>query len=106
MSLISTFSTPGTERSGASAPLLTSCQQAARLVEALFAVTAPAHWDRLLDLRQALLEGAESRQWLPLFLECRRVLEEDHYLPFYRLRRLLLPGATPTSGLLDLAQAR
>lgn len=62
---------------------------AARIVEELFPRTSPESWDLLLDLRSHLLDGTDWNATLDLFLECRRQLEADHYLPFYRLRRLL-----------------
>ena len=62
---------------------------AARIVEELFPVTRPSHWDQLLDLRGLLLVGSDWRKTLDVFCSCRKSLEEDHYLPFYRLRRLL-----------------
>lgn len=64
-------------------------RDAARIVEELFSVTDSAHWDMLLDLRHHFLKGEDWNKTLDLFLECRRLLEADHYLPFYRLRRLL-----------------
>jgi hypothetical protein len=63
--------------------------QAARVVEELFPVTEAGVWDDLLELRRLLLGGGD---WVPVldhFLVCRERLERDHYLPFYRLRRLL-----------------
>ena len=64
-------------------------RDAARIVEELFPCTSPESWDLLLDLRSHLLEGTNWNVTLDLFLECRRLLEADNYLPFYRLRRLL-----------------
>lgn len=63
--------------------------QAAAIVEELFPVCAPDGWDLLLDLRQCLIGGADCTAILDAFLACRARLEADHYLPFYRLRRLL-----------------
>lgn len=65
---------------------------AARIVEELFPVTDPAHWNLLLDLRGQLLAGADWNLALDLFLAAREAMETDHYLPFYRLRRLLTAG--------------
>ncbi len=62
---------------------------AAQIVEGLFPVTDPAGWNLLIDLRQALLHGKNWSQTLDQFLTCRCRFESDHYLPFYRLRRLL-----------------
>jgi hypothetical protein len=64
-------------------------EQAARIVEELFPATPSAAWNDLLDLRGELLRGADWNRTLDLFLACRERLEADHYLPFYRLRRLL-----------------
>lgn len=63
--------------------------KAARIVESLFRVTPTTCWDLLLDLRQALLEGWDSSRMHAVFQRCRSELEMDHYLLFYRLRRLL-----------------
>jgi hypothetical protein len=62
---------------------------AGRIVEELFPVTQADAWDALLDLRGQLLHGSDWSEVLEVFLSCRLDLEEDHYLPFYRLRRLL-----------------
>lgn len=62
---------------------------AAAVVEELFPTTPQAAWDGLLDLRGTLLHGGACEEVLEEFAACRRMLEEDHYLPFYRLRRLL-----------------
>lgn len=63
--------------------------QAAAIIEELFPVSTPDGWDLLLDLRQRLLGGGDCAAILDAFLACRARLEADHYLPFYRLRRLL-----------------
>ena len=71
---------------------------AARIVEDLFSCT-PAHaWDMLLDLRYRLLEGDDWNETLDLFLCCRQSLEAEHYLPFYRLRRLLAESLRLEAG--------
>lgn len=62
---------------------------AAAVVEELFPCTGHAAWDGLLDLRGKLLHGGSCEEVLEAFAACRRALEDDHYLPFYRLRRLL-----------------
>lgn len=62
---------------------------AARIVEELFEVTPANCWDVLLDLRQNLLAGADWNKTLDIFLAARERLEAEHYLPFFRLRRLL-----------------
>jgi hypothetical protein len=64
-------------------------RQASCVVEELFAATQPGEWDGLLELREGLLTGADWGVVLENFLACRWRLERDHYLPFYRLRRLL-----------------
>ena len=43
----------------------------------------------LLDLREHLMRGDNWEETLDLFLACRERLEAEHYLPFYRLRRLI-----------------
>jgi len=65
---------------------------AARIVEELFPVTPSAEWDGLIDLRRELLLGRDWSKVLDLFLTLRCRLESEHYLPFYRLRRLLATG--------------
>ncbi len=62
---------------------------AAEIVEELFRCTNPSEWDSLLDLRSALLTGNDWSRTLDQFLALRLRLEAAHYLPFYRLRRLL-----------------
>lgn len=64
-------------------------QDAARIVEELFPATPSRSWNLLLDLRENLLRGPHWNHTLDLFLACREELEATHYLPFYRLRRLL-----------------
>ena len=63
-------------------------QAAAHIVEELFPSTDPKYWNLLLDLREWLLSGEDWETTLNCFLHCRDVLEADHYLPFYRLRKL------------------
>jgi len=79
-------------------------EQAASIVEELFALFSEEHWNDLLDLRQGLLEGQNWESVLDHFLLCRRKLEIEAYLPFYRLRNLLaasltLEGAVEWEGL-------
>ena len=62
---------------------------AAKIVEELFPATDRMHWDALLELRSAFLKGQDWAAVLDQFLACRLELEQEHYLPFYRLRRLL-----------------
>ncbi len=64
-------------------------ETAARIVEELFPTTQPLHWDLLLDLRGSLLTSDDWNAVVSEFMICRAVLEQDHYLPFYRLRRVL-----------------
>lgn len=63
--------------------------QAARIVEELFPDVATEQWNLLIDLRQGLLLGEKWEEVLDEFQLCRDALEEDHYLVFYRLRRML-----------------
>ncbi|HVJ46275.1 MAG TPA: hypothetical protein VM511_07815 [Luteolibacter sp.] len=62
---------------------------AAKVVEELFQGTSEAAWNDLLDLRGLLIRGDDWTEVLECFLKCRRKMEEDHYLPFYRLRKIL-----------------
>ncbi len=64
-------------------------QDAAHIVEELFRATNPEHWNLLLDLREQLILGNDWELTLNCFLGCRELLEADHYLPFYRLRKLI-----------------
>lgn len=75
---------------------------AVRIIDELFPVTMTTTWNDLLDLRSALIEAKNWNRVLNLFLTCREKLELDHYLPFFRLRRLLstslkLQAGSPTS---------
>ena len=71
---------------------------AARIVEDLFRCTPSDAWDLLLDLRQHLLQGDNWEETLDLFLACRQTLEAEHYLPFYRLRRLIANSLSLEAG--------
>lgn len=62
---------------------------ASRVVEELFSVSSESTWNDLLELRSLLIHGNDWSEVLEGFLICRRQLEEDHYLPFYRLRKIL-----------------
>ena len=62
---------------------------ASRVVEELFSVSPEGTWNDLLELRSLLIHGNDWSEVLEGFLTCRRQLEEDHYLPFYRLRKIL-----------------
>jgi hypothetical protein len=71
---------------------------AARIVEDLFRCTPTETWNMLLDLRQHLLDGNDWDETLDLFLSCRERLEAEHYLPFYRLRRLMAESLRLEAG--------
>lgn len=71
---------------------------AAKVVEELFPVTAECFWDDLIDLRGLLIRGTDWAEVLECFLGCRRKLEEDHYLPFYRLRKILAAHLSLENG--------
>ena len=63
---------------------------AARVVEELFRECPESLWDDLLDFRQMILHQKDWAMVLDSFRSCRRKLEDDHYLPFYRLRKILV----------------
>ena len=68
-------------------------RDAARLAAELLCVVSPAAADEMLDLRSALLDGTVSaEQVLVAFFAARNRLETEHYLLFYRLRRVLEPA--------------
>jgi len=71
---------------------------AVRIVEELFLGTPPESWDLLLDLRAGLQQGTDWNRVLDVFLSCREALEAAHYLPFYRLRRLLAESLKLEAG--------
>jgi hypothetical protein len=71
---------------------------AVRIVEELFPGAPQEDWNLLLDLRTGLLEGADWDGTLDVFLACRERLEEEQYLPFYRLRRLLTESLRLEAG--------
>jgi len=71
---------------------------AIQIIDALFPVSSRDAWDDLLDLRMAMLEGVRWDRVLNLFLICRERLELDHYLPFFRLRRLLATSLQLEAG--------
>lgn len=73
-------------------------QDAVRIVEELFLTTLPSHWDLLLDLRDQLLKGQDWNKTFDVFLSCRDRMESDHYLPFYRLRRLMTQSLRLEAG--------
>ena len=68
-------------------------RDAARLAAELLCLVSPAAADEVLDLRSALLHGGVSAQEvLMTFFAARNRLETEHYLLFYRLRRVLEPA--------------
>jgi hypothetical protein len=71
---------------------------AIQIIDALFPVCPTEAWDDLLDLRVAMIEGVRWDRVLNLFLVCRERLELDHYLPFFRLRRLLATSLQLEAG--------
>lgn len=85
---------------------------AAQIVEDLFRTTHPSHWNLLLDLRDQLLKGHDWNHTFDVFLDCREQMEADHYLPFYRLRRLITQslrleaGNIPTATLEEILRRR
>ena len=76
---------------------------ASRVVEELFQKSPESAWDDLLDLRGLLNHGNDWSEVLECFLKCRRKLEEDHYLPFYRLRKILVAHLQLENGNVSLA---
>ena len=88
-------------------------RDAARLAAELLCVVSPAAADEVLDLRSALLDGSVSAQEvLKAFFAARNGLESEHYLLFYRLRRVLEPalgvevsrkGAVPVREAVDFS---
>ncbi len=66
-------------------------------------MTPESAWDDLLDLRGLLNHGNDWPEVLECFLKCRRKLEEDHYLPFYRLRKILASHLQLENGDVSLA---
>ena len=80
------------------APAKSWRHDAVRIVEELFPVTSPSVWDALLDLRGGLLEGKDWNRVVDGFFFCREQAEAEHYLPFYRLRRLLTASLRLEAG--------
>lgn len=65
---------------------------AARLAAQLLCEVSPAAADEVLDLRMMLLDSNASAQAvLSAFFAARNRLESEHYLLFFRLRRVLEP---------------
>ncbi|MFY8215407.1 MAG: hypothetical protein ACOVMP_02255 [Chthoniobacterales bacterium] len=71
---------------------------AIQIIDALFPVCPTECWNDLLDLRVVMAEGERWDRVLNLFLVCRERLELDHYLPFFRLRRLLATSLQLEAG--------
>ena len=68
-------------------------RDAARLAAELLCEVSPAAADEVLDLRSALLDGSVGAGGvLKTFFLARNRLESEHYLLFYRLRRVLEPA--------------
>jgi hypothetical protein len=68
-------------------------RDAARLAAELLCEVSPAAADEVLDLRAALLNGGVGAEGvLKTFFLARNRLESEHYLLFYRLRRVLEPA--------------
>ncbi|MEM0968926.1 MAG: hypothetical protein AAF191_08260 [Verrucomicrobiota bacterium] len=62
---------------------------ASSIIEELFPVCDRSGWDDLLELRGHLHSASSWESLFSSFLACRHRFERDHYLPFYRLRKLL-----------------
>ncbi len=68
-------------------------RDAARLAAELLCEVSPAAADEVLDLRSALLDGTVGAEGvLKVFFLAKNRLETEHYLLFYRLRRVLEPA--------------
>lgn len=68
-------------------------RDAARLAAELLCEVSPVAADEVLDLRSALLDGGvDAEGVLKAFFQARNRLESEHYLVFYRLRRVLEPA--------------
>lgn len=82
-------------------PLARWRADAARLAAQLLCEVTPAAADEVLDLRVTLLDPrASAQEVLAAFFAARNRLESEHYLLFYRLRRVL----EPSFGLETVAQ--
>jgi hypothetical protein len=84
--------------SGCPSSLKSWRHDAVRIVEELFPGAPREEWNLLLDLRAGLLRGDNWDTTLDVFLACRERLEEEQYLPFYRLRRLLTESLRLEAG--------
>jgi hypothetical protein len=68
-------------------------KDAARLAAQLLCEVSPAAADEVLDLRSRLLDGnVSAASVLQAFFAARNQLETEHYLLFYRLRRVCEPA--------------
>lgn len=68
-------------------------QDAARLAAELLREVSPHAADEVLDLRAALLDfRTGAKTMLEVFFAARARLESEHYLLFFRLRRVLEPA--------------
>lgn len=68
-------------------------RDAARLAAELLCQVSPGVADEVLDLRSALLDsGVGAEGVLKAFFSAKSRLESEHYLLFYRLRRVLEPA--------------
>jgi hypothetical protein len=66
---------------------------AARLAGQLLCSVSPQAADEVLDLRSALLDATISAEsLLRTFFQAKLRLEDEHYLLFFRLRRVLEPS--------------
>lgn len=66
---------------------------ASRLAAELLRSVSPQAADEVLDLRSALLDpGVTPALILRVFLAAKQRLEQEHYLLFFRLRRVLEPN--------------
>lgn len=66
---------------------------AARLAAELLRSVSPQAADEVLDLRSALLDSTITpARLLRIFLAAKNRLETEHYLLFFRLRRVLEPN--------------
>lgn len=74
-------------------PLARWRSDAARLAAQLLCEVSPSAADEVLDLRMMLLDSNASAQAvLTAFFAARNRLESEHYLLFFRLRRVLEPS--------------
>lgn len=68
-------------------------KSAAKLAAELLCSVRPEAADEMLDLRSALMDfNVSAESLLQTFLTAKNRLEQDHYLLFFRLRRVLEPS--------------